>query len=183
MRFSGKAATLLATAATATALALVPAAPASQATPVAQSLAMQALQTGILQELNTLRASHHLKPLVLSPQLSAAATVHDKEMAAKGYFSHDSSDGGQFWQRVKHFYRASGYNYWAVGENLLWSSPDVDPTNAIKLWYASPEHKKNMLDPHWHEIGISALHLDSGPGVYGDQSVTIVTTDFGVRTK
>src|SRR5258706_9216418 len=103
------------------ALALVPTAPASQ---VAQT---QALQTGILAQMNALRASHHLKPLVLSTSLSSAAVVHDKEMAARGYFAHDSSNGGAFWKRIQHYYRNPGYNYWAVGENLLWASPDVHP--------------------------------------------------------
>ena len=40
---------------------------------------------------------------------------------------------------------------------------------------------KNMLDPHWREIGISAVHAPQAPGVYRGLAVTIVTTDFGVR--
>src|SRR3954451_1049021 len=139
------------------------------------------LQAGILQELNDLRASHHLHPLTLSRSLSAASLARTKEMAADGYFAHDSGDGSAFWKRIQHFYAASGYGYWSVGENLLWSTPDVNSPGAIKLCWNSPEHKKNMLDPRWREIGIAALHIGTAPGVYGDQEVTIVTTDFGVR--
>jgi uncharacterized protein YkwD len=163
---------------------LAPAATARTAhgTPAAQrSRTQSALQSGILQGLNQLRAAHHLHPLTLSHTLSAASLAHTKEMADRGYFAHDSGDGSPFWKRIQHFYGASGYGYWSVGENLLWSTPEVDSPGAIKLWWNSPEHKKNMLDPRWREIGIAALHVGTAPGVYGDQQVTIVTTDFGVR--
>jgi uncharacterized protein YkwD len=49
------------------------------------------------------------------------------------------------------------------------------------MWENSPEHRKNMLDPHWREVGISAVHVSSASGVYRGLPVTIVTTDFGVR--
>jgi uncharacterized protein YkwD len=159
-------------------LALVPGAPASQ---TRTSKQMQVLQAGILQQLNALRASHHLKPLVLSRSLSTAAGNHNSEMASAGFFSHDSKNGSAFWKRIKRFYNSSGYGYWSVGENLLWASPDVDPAGALKMWLDSPEHKKNMLDPQWHEIGIAALHAPSAGGVFGGNEVTIVTTDFGIR--
>jgi len=139
------------------------------------------LEIGILQQLNALRTSHHLRTITLSHQLTTAAMSHTRDMASHGYFAHDSGDGSAFWKRIQHYYVPSGYGYWSVGENLLWSSPDVDSAEAIKLWFNSPEHKKNMLDPRWREIGIAALHTSSAPGVYGDHEVTIVTTDFGVR--
>ncbi len=52
---------------------------------------------------------------------------------------------------------------------------------ALKLWLASPEHRKNLVDPTWREIGVSAVHVAHAPGVYHGRDVTIVTTDFGVR--
>ena len=45
---------------------------------------------------------------------------------------------------------------------------------------ASPPHRKNILTPHWREIGISAMRLAAAPGVFGGQDATIITTDFGV---
>ena len=71
--------------------------------------------------------------------------------------------------------------YWSVGENLLWSSPNVDPAGALKLWMNSPEHRANILTARWREIGVSALHVADAPGVYHGLEVTIITTDFGVR--
>jgi uncharacterized protein YkwD len=51
----------------------------------------------------------------------------------------------------------------------------------LAMWIASPEHLRNLLTARWREIGISAVHVSSAPGVFQGQSVTIVTTDFGVR--
>ena len=47
----------------------------------------------------------------------------------------------------------------------------------------SPEHRANLLDRSWREVGLSAVHAASAPGVYGGDEVTIVTADFGFRTR
>ena len=51
------------------------------------------------------------------------------------------------------------------------------------MWLASPPHRANLLDPHWREVGLSAVHATSAPGVYGGEAATIVTADFGVRSR
>jgi uncharacterized protein YkwD len=51
----------------------------------------------------------------------------------------------------------------------------------MKLWMASPEHRANILNPAWRQIGIAAVNSPSAPGTYGGHDVTVVTTDFGVR--
>ncbi|HEY8646643.1 MAG TPA: CAP domain-containing protein, partial [Gaiellaceae bacterium] len=67
------------------------------------------------------------------------------------------------------------------GENLLWSSPDVDPAGALQLWMSSPEHRANILTARWRQIGVSAVHYAVAPGTYKGLEVTIITTDFGIR--
>jgi uncharacterized protein YkwD len=103
-------------------------------------------------------------------------------MAADGYFDHASHDGTSFAKRLEHFYPSSGYRRWMVGETLLWSSPDVDAAAAVEDWLASPPHRRILLTPSWRQIGISAVHETSAPGVYGGLEVTIITADFGVRS-
>ena len=142
---------------------------------------MAALESGVLVELNKIRAQHGLVPLKLNVKLSAAAVQHSQDMVAKGYFAHESSDGSAFWKRVQRYYGSARYGYWSVGENLLWSSPDVDPAKALELWMASPEHRANILTAKWREIGIAAVHVPSAPGTYDGLDVTVLTTDFGVR--
>ena len=130
---------------------------------------------------NAIRRSHGLDPLRTSQGLTAAADQHSHSMAKAGYFAHESADGSAFWKRIQTFYGSSRWQVWSVGENLLWSSPDVDAGGALKLWLASPEHRANLLSPKWREIGVSAVHAARAPGTFGGREVTIVTTDFGVR--
>jgi uncharacterized protein YkwD len=156
---------------------------ARSAGPARVSTAMRALESGILVDLNRVRVQYGLAPLRSSGRLSAAASQHSREMARVGYFSHNSADGGAFWRRIERYYPSSGYRSWSVGENLLWSSPDVDAAGAIKMWMGSPEHRANLLNASWREVGLSAVHSDSAPGTYHGLGVTIVTADFGARQK
>lgn len=142
---------------------------------------VQALESGVLVEINDVRQEHGLAALHLSPKLSAAARQHSVEMATRGYFSHDSANGGTFDRRIIRYYSSAGRHFWSVGENLLWSSPDVDAAGALRMWMNSPPHRENLLTARWREIGLSAVHVPSAPGAYGGREVTIVTADFGVR--
>jgi uncharacterized protein YkwD len=151
------------------------------AAPSGPAASLSPLENGVLTQINQVRAQHGLGPLRISATLTAAARAHSQQMAADGYFAHESADGSAFWKRVKQFYSSSPWSYWSVGENLLWSSPDVSPPDAIRLWMGSPEHRKNMLTARWKEIGVSAVHAPGAPGVFKGLDVTIVTTDFGVR--
>jgi uncharacterized protein YkwD len=143
--------------------------------------AMGALEQDVLANVNAFRRQHGLGALRLSTNLIAAARSHSTEMAERGYFSHDSANGTSFDKRISRFYALSGKRYWSVGENLLWSSPDVSAASALDMWLNSPEHKKILMTARWREIGLSAVHMSSAPGTYGGREVTIVTADFGVR--
>jgi uncharacterized protein YkwD len=160
------------------ALLAIPGALASPRNPAAS---LSSLERGVLTDINALRASHNLPTLRLSASLTDAARAHSVEMETDGYFEHNSFDGTAFWKRIQSFYPTASFSFWSVGENLLWSSPDVDAHGALTMWLNSPEHRKNMLDPRWREIGVSAVHEAAAPGVYRGLDVTIVTTDFGVR--
>jgi uncharacterized protein YkwD len=169
--------------AAAVAVACSLAAPATAARTTAHRVSADAaLEQGVLAEINALRASHHLAPLRLNARLSAAADAHSTAMARKGFFAHESADGSAFWKRVRRFYSDRGFARWSVGENLLWSSPDVDAAGALQMWLDSAPHRKNLLTPGWREIGLSAVHVSAAPGVFGGRETTIVTADFGTRS-
>ena len=161
------------------ALVAAPAAFARQGT--VRQTRLQTLDLGVLVQLNAIRKSHGLVPLKLNPALSVAAQSHSSEMLAAGYFAHDSVDGSPFWKRMAAYSNSAQHGSWSVGENLLWSSPEVDAVKALKLWMASPEHRHNILTARWREVGIASIHVESAPGTYGGQAVTVITTDFGVR--
>ena len=161
--------------------AVAAAAPGASAAPRVPAASLSSLESSVLVDINIFRSQHHLARLRPNTALTRAAREHSGQMAARGYFAHSSADGSAFWKRIQAFYDSSRWQFWSVGENLLWSSPDVDAGGALKLWLASPEHRKNLLSPTWREIGVSAVHVAHAPGTFGGRDVTIVTTDFGVR--
>ena len=141
----------------------------------------RALEGLVLGQINVVREAHGLRPLAPSIRLSAAARQHSAEMAARGYFDHDSANGSSFDSRIERYYPMGQHRYWSVGENLLYSSPDVDAAGAVSMWMRSPPHRANLLSKTWREIGLSAVHEASAPGAYHGLEVTILTADFGVR--
>ena len=143
--------------------------------------AVTARGRGLLAQINTFRAAHGLHTLRLCRQLDAASSQHSREMVADGYFGHDSADGTSALVRIKRYYPSRTHGNWAAAENLLWASPRISAAAALRAWIASPEHLRNLLDPRWRQIGVSAVHSPSAPGLYRHHAVTVITTDFGVR--
>jgi uncharacterized protein YkwD len=162
-------------------VALRPQAPKKASATVSARVHLSVLESQLLGQINVTRARRGLRPLRISSALTAAADQHSQSMAQKGYFSHDSANGGSFFKRIASFYPYRGYSSWSAGENILYSTPDIDPAGALRLWMNSPEHRANLLNRSWREIGLGAVHAASAPGVYNGDEVTIVTADFGFR--
>jgi uncharacterized protein YkwD len=139
------------------------------------------LDRQVLAAVNAFRVAHGRVVLREAKELDRSARQHSVEMSRLGYFAHSSADGTAFWRRIQRYYPQSGHVYWAVGENLVWRSPSLSAAEALKLWIASPPHLKNLLSRQWRRIGISAVSVAHGPGVYGGGHAIIVATDFGVR--
>jgi uncharacterized protein YkwD len=163
------------------AVALTAPASARNERPASASSGVSALEAAVLSNVNQVRAQHGLRALKLSSRLSTAADQQTESMGARGFFGHNSADGTAFWKRIRRYYTDRNYRYWSVGENLLWSSPDIDASQALDMWMKSPEHRANLLSKRWREIGLSAVHVQAAPGAFQGLDVTIVTADFGVR--
>ena len=151
------------------------------AAPTSTSTRLKTLDTSLLTQINVVRRAHALTPLKLSRQLTVAADQHTTDMGQAGYFSHTSRDHTPFWKRIERSYPSTGHRTWSVGENLLYVTPQVDAGEAITLWMNSPGHRANLLHPSWREIGIATRHTTTAPGIYDNNAVTIITTDFGAR--
>jgi len=165
-----------------TALGMGSATTEAAASPTHANGATSALESQVLAELNGIRRAHGLRALRLAPSLGAAADFHSEAMGRYGFFAHESRDGSGFQERVKRFYAPTGNGTWSVGENLLWASNGVGAAAALRAWMASPGHRKNILTARWREIGVSIVAVDRAPGVFGNRDVTIITTEFGVRS-
>jgi uncharacterized protein YkwD len=143
-----------------------------------------ALEQAVLLEVNRLRQVRGLRQLTLSTALQAAASFQTRDMLAHGYFEHEQPGGVSFGDRLKRFYPLISGASWTVGENLLWSSPTISAPDAVKLWLASPPHRRNLYDPAWREVGVGAFSAPSASGSFSSAQgpVVVVTMDFGSRT-
>jgi uncharacterized protein YkwD len=139
------------------------------------------LQPGIFRALNRLRVSHGLRPLRTSPLLARAARAHARALALAGDFQHEWPDGRPFGKWILGYYPLRTYGYWSSGENLLWTAGVLTAPTAIRLWLASPEHRRNMLDPRWREIGVGVVHADGAGGAFAGYNIDLAATEFGAR--
>ena len=152
------------------------------AAPSARSTVLSTYEADIVRRMNAIRTARGLRPLRVSRQLSAAAAYHTNQMGLRGFFEHESANGADFWKRIERFYPSRRARSWSVGENILWGSPEVSASTAVREWMQSPPHRANILSREWRDVGLGAAHFDSAPGEYRGGPVTIVTADFGTRT-
>jgi len=141
------------------------------------------IELAVVQQVNTLRVARGLRPLRVAPGLRAAAFGHTLTLAQLGLFQHESADGSAFSKRVAKTYRHAGFGSWSVGENLVFGSAPFAAEDAIQAWLDSPPHRKNLLNPAWREIGVGAVTAQGAPGVFGGDTVVLVTADFGARSR
>jgi uncharacterized protein YkwD len=103
--------------------------------------------------------------LVLSPQLTAAASAHSQDMAIHDLFSHTGSNGSTMVSRVV----ATGYSYSQLAENIAAGHATAEAV--VDGWMKSPGHRANILNCSLHELGVgyyaqlddqSNVRLDNG---------------------
>ena len=93
-------------------------------------------------ELNRRRYLLGLRLLRIDPRLSDAARDHSRDMATRGFFSHTSPIRGKerFGQRAANFGTSASAENIAAGQQT--------GAGAIRAWWHSPGHHRNMLGPH-----------------------------------
>ena len=103
-------------------------------------------------------------PFTPVPALTAAASVHSLDMAARGSLGHDGSDGSSSADRIAR----AGYAWRAAGENV--ASGQRDAETAVRGWLESPGHCATLMDARFTETGIAyALAPNKNPAVYWTQ--------------
>jgi len=140
------------------------------------------LQPSILRAINKVRAARGLRMLKRSPLLSRAAVAHARALALAGDFQHEWPDGRPFGLWILRYYPLGVHTSWSSGENLLWTSGALTAPSAIRMWLASPEHRRNMLDPHWREIGVGVVHAIAAGGAFTGYDIDLAATEFGTRS-
>jgi uncharacterized protein YkwD len=129
--------------------------------------------------LNSQRTSAGLRALSTSPVLSRAAAGYSAQMVRESFFAHRAPAGPDLAARLARAgYLSHAAAQWLVGENLAWATGTAaTPRQLIAAWMDSPEHRRNILDRAFREVGIGVA---LGTPTSGPDGVT-VTTDFGVR--
>ena len=110
-----------------------------------------------------------IPPLAVSAGLNLSCKPKaGADMVQNDYFAHVSPQGVSPW----YFIRRSGYVYQSAGENLAMNfgtSAQIETA-----WMASPEHRANILDPSFTQVGIAERSV-----VYNGQRTNFVVEEFG----
>lgn len=101
---------------------------------------------------NAERTKQHLPALAENPILNQAAQAKANDMLTKHYWAHVSPSGQTPWS----FIHAVGYTYDYAGENLAMDFSTS--AGVLGGWMASPEHRANILDTNYKEIGVAVVN-------------------------
>lgn len=123
------------------------------------------VETKLFEQVNQEREKIKSPLLKLSVALSNLARKHSLDMAAQSRLSHLSSSGKSYQERLaeEKFYFAD------VGENIAFSDTFLAEYIHQGLM-ESPEHKKNILNPEFNQVGIGVVYKED-QGYY-------ITQDF-----
>lgn len=103
-------------------------------------------------------------PLAMTATLTAAASVHSLDMAARGELGHGGSDGSDSGERITR----AGYTWQASGENVAAGQPDAE--SVVAAWLGSPGHCATLMNGRFTETGVAfALAPGKNPSVYWTQ--------------
>lgn len=130
----------------------------------------QAVDSPLITYANVSRTDANIRTLTVNSQLTKAAQAKAEDILANQYFDHTRPDGKQPWD----FIRESGYNYRYAGENLAIGFTDYITVH--KAWLNSPEHKRNILNERFDEVGIGIAR-----GIYNDKEAVVIVEMFGMN--
>ena len=124
----------------------------------------------LLAATNKDRAAYGLPALKLNSKLDTAAQTKANDMVARNYWAHVTPDGKQPWV----FFTNAGYSYTAAGENLAYGFNTS--TDTEQGWMNSPEHKANVLNSSYTEVGFG---FKNSSNFVGSGQETVVVADYG----
>jgi uncharacterized protein YkwD len=137
------------------------------------------IQGAVVCLLNAQRAAAGLAPLRASRSLGKAASGYARAMVREAFFAHVSPGGSTLVSRVRQTSYLRGAGVWALGEDIAWGAgSDTTPAVIVDAWMASPPHRRNILEPAFHDVGIGVRVGTPAPGV---RDGATYVADFGAR--
>jgi hypothetical protein len=125
----------------------------------------------IIEATNKERNKASLSALISNPLLEKAALAKAEAILDSQNFDHEI--GGR---RFSAWVKDSGYQYSIVGENL--AIDFVTSEGVLKAWLNSPDHKKNIYNEEYQEIGVAVIE-----GNFQGQGTIVVAQIFGTPLK
>jgi uncharacterized protein YkwD len=121
-----------------------------------------ALESAMLQAVNTERAKYGLPAYQVDDTLAAVARAHAQDMVERDYVGHSSPEG----ERVRERLRDVGLNLARAGENYYVTTRPAEEAVAYTLaWFmGDPPHRHNILHAYYTRIGIGVAY--ESPGWY-----------------
>ena len=130
--------------------------------------------------LNRMRRHHGLHHLRMNGRLKKASQKHTNYMDRRRCFDHVCPGEASVLTRLEHVhYIVGGLSRWMYGENIAYGGSSYGTPRAIvRAWMHSPEHRHNILNPSFRQVGIGfARGIPPKPGANG----STFTADFGMR--
>jgi uncharacterized protein YkwD len=141
------------------------------------------LRAATLCLMNAERTARGLGRLQTEPLLGRVASSYARQMVRGRFFDHTSPGGSTMLARIKATSYLRDVTSWSVGENLAWGSGSLaTPRATVRAWMQSADHRANLLDRHFADIGIGVAvgaPVALEPGELGGTYVT----DFGRRLR
>lgn len=131
---------------------------------------------------NQERIKYGLEPLVLNSKLNNSATEKINEMVQNNYFAHSSPEYPD--KDFSYLIKKQNYEFLSVSENLALGS-FLSEKEVVTAWMESYEHRSNILNPNWKELGVSVYQTHTGD-YYAVQHFAIpkeICTEVSLRTK
>ena len=114
-----------------------------------------AFEQRVLVLVNAQRAANGLGALTYDSRLDLASERHNLVQAATGSMAHQGIGDGDPGSRI----RATGFTG-SWGENV--ATGQLTPEQVVAEWMASPGHRRNILDPTYHRLGVSYTQGGNG---------------------
>jgi uncharacterized protein YkwD len=137
------------------------------------SYATNLSQDALLADTNGARAANGQKALRLNARLVQAAQAKANDMALRNYWSHNTPGGNPPWV----FVSAANYQYDKIGENLAAGFTGAQET--INGWMASPEHRDNLLDSAFSDVGFGFANNPDYTSTGNAGPMTVVVAFYG----
>ncbi len=120
---------------------------------------------------NIEREKAQIMPVSRNERLTMAAQKKGEEILKKQIFDHNIGR-----KRFSSWVREANYEYSYTGENL--AIDFITSEGVMSAWIESKEHKKNLLNPNYQEIGVATLE-----GIFQGQKTIVVVQIFGTRLR